>query len=156
MLLPQQHVRQLRNVNVVDVLWWNNASAHCIPVGEDGMYRFATYTSYSNFQHVTCKIINEVTRTTTLPLTIKLQEHVEEAVVEIPSIKPRNLFIVAKRNFPQYSPIYWNKVKTPIYSYRRTLLKKMNGKSRHECGAQYERDSVLHRNRRILIFILFS
>jgi len=30
------------SLNVVDTLWWNNASAHCVSVGEDGMYRFDT------------------------------------------------------------------------------------------------------------------
>ena len=65
-------------------------------------------------------------------------------MVENPSIKPRNLFSIAKRSFPQYSSIYWSKVKTPIHSYRRKLLKKIKDKTRNECGAQYERDSVLY------------
>jgi len=87
------------SLNVVDTLWWNHASAHCVPVGIDGMYRFDTYISHMNFQHVTCQFIDEVSRNTTLPLTIELQEQLEKAVVKNPSIKPRNLFSHMKRLF---------------------------------------------------------
>ena len=118
------------SLNVVDTLWWNYASAHCVPVGKDGMFRFETYMSHKKFQHVRCKIIDEVSRNKTQPLTIELQEQLEKLVVKNPSVKPRNVFSSVKRLFPQYSSIYWKKVKSPITSYRKTLLKRMELKGK--------------------------